>query len=83
MGVVGESVEATVYADEIEVPELGFRKTLRMYAPRAGAPSSRILLGRSFLAHFTDRPASFTFIRRTARLTGRSMTSDAARPTMR
>jgi hypothetical protein len=52
MGVVGESVETTVYAGYIEVPERGFRKTHQMYAPRAGAPSSHILLGRSFLAHF-------------------------------
>ncbi len=52
MGVVGGSVEATVYAGELDVPELNFRKTLQMYSPKTMSPLSQILLGRSFLSFF-------------------------------
>lgn len=52
MGVVGGSVEATIYAGELEIPELRFRRTLQMYSPKTIAPHSHVLLGRSFLRFF-------------------------------
>lgn len=52
IGVVGGMVETVVFAGLLEVPELNFSRVMRMYAPRQSAPSSLMLLGRSFLAHF-------------------------------
>ena len=52
IGVVGGFAEAVVYAGILEVPELHFSRIMRFYAPRGAAPSSQLLLGRSFLAHF-------------------------------
>lgn len=52
IGVVGGAVEATVYAGELDVPELNFRRTLQMYSPKSISPLSPVLLGRSFLEFF-------------------------------
>jgi hypothetical protein len=52
VGVVGASIPATVYAGFLEVPELHFSRVMEMYAPNGAAPSSLVLLGRSFLNHF-------------------------------
>ena len=48
----GTEVMATVYALELEVPGLQFREWVRVAAVTMDFPSTRILLGRSFLRHF-------------------------------
>ena len=65
ISVVGGKVEAIVCSGIIEVPELGFRKMMPIYAV-SGTFSAPVLLGRSFLSHFQmtyDGPTgTFSFL---------------------
>ena len=54
-GIGGEEVEAKIYSGSIEVPELGFQKTLPLYAVAWDTTSHAVLLGRSFLKYFVFR----------------------------
>jgi len=52
LGVVGSEIQATVYAGSLEVPELNYKKTMPMFAPRKSSLAHPVLLGRSFLKDF-------------------------------
>lgn len=70
---VGGSVEATVYAGILEVPQLDYSELIELYSVRKGTLTHSILLGRTFLSHFIvtydgpegmfhfSKPASTTF----------------------
>ena len=67
MDVVGNRIDACVYAGWLEVPELGFSKMMMLFAPDNAMPTSQVLLGRSFLSNFImnyDGPSdTFQFFR--------------------
>lgn len=52
IGGVGGSVAADVFAGLLEVPALNFKRVVRMFAPVGVVLSSKVLLGRSFLANY-------------------------------
>ena len=52
VGVVGGTVPATIYLGVLEIPALGFRQLMPLYALRVRRPTHEVLLGRSFLQHF-------------------------------
>jgi predicted aspartyl protease len=52
IGGIGGSVESVVFADVLEVPNLQFRRVVRMFSPKDVVLSSKMLLGRSFLENF-------------------------------
>ena len=48
----GSEVWATVYRGRLRVPELSFDAPIELYAVEMAVPSTRILLGRSFLSNY-------------------------------
>jgi hypothetical protein len=53
VGIVGDKIDAAVFGGVVEVPALGFKKRMRLYAPSGRLWNPSVLLGRSFLADFT------------------------------
>ena len=52
IGGVGGDHEAIIFAGLLEVPNLRFRRIIRMFAPIGVTLSSKVLLGRSFLESY-------------------------------
>lgn len=52
VGIVGASVQATVYMGVVEIPELSFSEVMPLYALKVSRPTHDVLLGRSFLQNF-------------------------------
>jgi predicted aspartyl protease len=51
-GVGGGFLDCDIYTGQIEVPELNFKKIVRLHAVKWKQDSHTILLGRAFLCHF-------------------------------
>ena len=54
-GIGGGSINAKVYSRSLRVPDLGFEKTMPLYAVDWDPTSHTVLLGRSFLKYFVFR----------------------------
>jgi hypothetical protein len=52
IGGIGGRVEAKIFAGFLEVPNLNFRQTVRMFSPLGAVLPSKVILGRSFLKNF-------------------------------
>lgn len=48
----GSQVEATIYMAEMHIPGLEFRDWVEVFAVKMRRPSTRVLLGRSFLKRY-------------------------------
>lgn len=60
--VVGSSIPAAIFMGELEVPALGYRRTIPMIASKVGRINYNVLLGRSFLSDYIvtfDGPAGY------------------------
>lgn len=52
IGTAGGSVEVAVYNGILEVPLLGFRKSMRLFAPKINRVNYNVLIGRSLLKDY-------------------------------
>ena len=54
-GISGGEVAAKIHSGSVGVPDLGFERTLPLYAVPWSQTSHTVLLGRSFLRYFVFR----------------------------
>jgi predicted aspartyl protease len=52
VGTLGGSIPAAVYVGVLEVPALGFKKVMPLYAFRVRRVSFSVVLGRTFLSNY-------------------------------
>jgi predicted aspartyl protease len=64
--VVGSSIPAAIFMADLEVPALGYHRTIPLIASKVGRINYNVLLGRSFLSDYIvtfDGPAGcFHFV---------------------
>jgi hypothetical protein len=77
----GSSVPATAYMGILDIPDLAFRGIVEIHTVKMKYPSSRVLLGRSFLENFIvtfNGPDGMFHFARTLRLPEANLEDDFA-----